>query len=168
MQIFKFFVFSFLLLSGTSMNAGNSPFPAINVKTLDGKTVNTQDFTGSGKITVVSFWATWCTPCKRELDAVNEVYSEWVEKYNVQLLAITIDDARGLTKVPSMVESKGWEFTVLADTKQELQQALNFQTIPQTFLLNDKGEIVYAHNGYNPGDEFELEKKIAELKSGTK
>ncbi|MBK8346921.1 MAG: TlpA family protein disulfide reductase [Saprospiraceae bacterium] len=168
MQIFKFFVFSFLLLSGTSMTAGNSPFPAINVKTLDGKTVNTQDFTGSGKITVVSFWATWCTPCKRELDAVNEVYSEWVEKYNVQLLAITIDDARGLTKVPSMVESKGWEFTVLADTKQELQQALNFQTIPQTFLLNDKGEIVYAHNGYNPGDEFELEKKIAELKSGTK
>ncbi|MBL0101425.1 MAG: TlpA family protein disulfide reductase [Saprospiraceae bacterium] len=67
-------------MSGTSMTAGNSPFPAINVKTLDGKTVNTQDFTGSGKITVVSFWATWCTPCKRELDAVNEVYSEWVEK----------------------------------------------------------------------------------------
>jgi thioredoxin-related protein len=62
-----------------------------------------------------------------------------------------------------MVQSKGWEFTVLADTKQELQQALNFQTIPQTFLLNDKGEIVYSHNGYNPGDEIELEKKIAAL-----
>ena len=60
-----------------------------------------------------------------------------------------------------MVQSKGWEFTVLADTKQELQQALNFQTIPQTFLLNDKGEIVYSHNGYNPGDEIELEKKMA-------
>lgn len=143
--------------------ANNSPFPSINIKTLDGKTINTSDYTSKGKITVVSFWATWCTPCKRELDVINEVYAEWAEKYNLQLLAITIDDARGLTKVPAMVKSKGWEFTVLADSKQELQQALNFQTIPQTFLLNDKGEIVYAHNGYNPGDEIELEHKIAEL-----
>ena len=152
-----------MLMSVFILSANNNPFPAINIKTLDGKTVNTSDYTSKGKITVVSFWATWCTPCKRELDMINEVYADWVEKYDVQLLAITIDDARGLTKVPSIVQNKGWEFTVLADSKQELQQALNFQTIPQTFLLNDKGEIVYAHNGYNPGDELELEKKIAEL-----
>lgn len=152
-----------MLMSVFFLSANNNPFPAINVKTLDGKTVNMSEYTSKGKITVVSFWATWCTPCKRELDVINEIYSEWVEKYNLQLLAITIDDARGLSKVPSMVQSKGWEFSVLADTKQELQQSLNFQTIPQTFLLNDKGEIVYAHNGYNPGDEIELEAKIAEL-----
>lgn len=150
-------------VSAFLVQASNSPFPSINIKTLDGKTINTSEFTSTGKITVVSFWATWCTPCKRELDVINEVYAEWAEKYNIQLLAITIDDARGLTKVPAMVQSKGWEFTVLADSKQELQQALNFQTIPQTFLLNEKGEIVYAHNGYNPGDEIELEHKIAEL-----
>lgn len=150
-------------VSAFLVQASNSPFPSINIKTLDGKTINTSEFTSNGKITVVSFWATWCTPCKRELDVINEVYAEWAEKYNIQLLAITIDDVRGLTKVPAMVQSKGWEFTVLADSKQELQQALNFQTIPQTFLLNEKGEIVYAHNGYNPGDEIELEHKIAEL-----
>ena len=112
---------------------------------------------------MVSFFATWCTPCKKELDMIHELYEEWTEKYNMQLVAITIDDARGLTKVPALVSSKGWEFTVLADYKQELMQSLSFQTIPQTFLLNEKGEIVYAHNGYNPGDELELEKKIAAL-----
>lgn len=143
----------------------NNPFPHINIKTVDGRTVNTSEYTSKGKITVVSFWATWCTPCKRELDAINEVYADWEEKYNIQLLAITIDDARGLTKVPATIQSKGWEFTVLADSKQELQQALNFQTIPQTFLLDQKGEIVYAHNGYSPGDEIKLEEKIAELKA---
>ncbi|MBK8053042.1 MAG: TlpA family protein disulfide reductase [Saprospiraceae bacterium] len=154
-------VFTFLTLA---VLASGNPFPTVNIKSLDGKQVSTTDYTSKGKITIVSFWATWCTPCKRELDVLNELYSEWVEKYDIQLLAITIDDARGLSKVPSMVKTKGWEFTVLADSKQELQQALNFQTIPQTFLLNDKGEIVYAHNGYNPGDELELEKKIADLK----
>ncbi len=143
--------------------ANNNPFPSVSIKTLDGKSINIQEYTNNGKITVVSFWASWCTPCKRELDAIHEIYDEWVEKYDIQLLAITIDDARGLSKVPAMVKSKGWEFTVLADSKQELQRALNFQTIPQTFLLNQKGEIVYSHNGYNPGDELELEKKIADL-----
>lgn len=143
--------------------ANNNPFPSVSIKTLDGKSVNIQEYINNGKITVVSFWASWCTPCKRELDAIHEIYDEWVEKYDIQLLAITIDDARGLSKVPAMVKSKGWEFTVLADSKQELQRALNFQTIPQTFLLNQKGEIVYSHNGYNPGDELELEKKIADL-----
>ena len=145
-------------------SVGNeNPFPSINIKTIDGKSINTSEFTSKGKITVVSFWATWCTPCKRELDAINELYDDWVEKYDIQLVAITIDDVRGLSKVPATIKSKGWEFTVLADTKQELQQALNFQTIPQTFLLNKAGEIMYSHNGYSPGDEIKLEEKIAAL-----
>ena len=157
------FTILFLVVGTGLLSANNNPFPSVTIKTLDGKSVNIQDYTNNGKITVVSFWATWCTPCKRELDALNEIYDEWVEKYDVQLLAITIDDARGLSKVPAMVKSKGWEFTILADSKQELQRALSFQTIPQTFLINQNGEIVYSHNGYNPGDELELEKKIAEL-----
>ncbi|MBK9257521.1 MAG: TlpA family protein disulfide reductase [Saprospiraceae bacterium] len=154
---------SFVLTIGSTRPEAN-PFPSVNIKTIDGKSVNTIDYLKNGKITIVSFWATWCTPCKRELDAFSELYPEWKSKYDIQLLAITIDDARGLTKVPATIKSKGWEFTVLADTKQELQQALNFQTIPQTFLLNQKGEIIYSHNGYSPGDEMKLESKIKALK----
>lgn len=164
MNLFKFTFFIISTFISISIHASGNPFPAVNIKSLDGKQVNTTEYTSKGKITIVSFWATWCTPCKRELDVLNDLYGEWVEKYDIQLLAITIDDSRGLSKVPAMVQTKGWEFTVLADSKQELQQALNFQTIPQTFLLNEKGEIVYAHNGYNSGDEIELEKKIAALK----
>jgi cytochrome c biogenesis protein CcmG, thiol:disulfide interchange protein DsbE len=164
MNLFKFTFFIISTFISISIYASGNPFPAVNIKSLDGKQVNTTEYTSKGKITIVSFWATWCTPCKRELDVLNDLFGEWVEKYDIQLLAITIDDSRGLSKVPAMVQTKGWEFTVLADSKQELQQALNFQTIPQTFLLNEKGEIVYAHNGYNSGDEIELEKKIAALK----
>ncbi|MBK8827737.1 MAG: hypothetical protein IPO26_13745 [Saprospiraceae bacterium] len=65
-----------------------------------------------------------------------------------------------------MVQSKGWEFIVLADSKQDLMQALNFQTVPQTFH-STKRQIVYSHNGFKAGDEIELEHKIAEL-SGKK
>ena len=65
---------------------------------------------------------------------MTEIFPEWKENYKVELLAITIDDSRGLAKVPGIVTSKSWPFTVLADTKQELQQSLGFQTVPETFL----------------------------------
>jgi cytochrome c biogenesis protein CcmG, thiol:disulfide interchange protein DsbE len=164
MKIFNSSLLLATILIGSSFTLDNNPFPSINIKSLDGKEINTASFAKSGKITLVSFWATWCTPCKAELDVVNDVYAEWKEKYNMEVVAITIDDARGLAKVPGMVQNKGWEFMVLADSKQELMQSLSFQTIPQTFLIDQKGEIVYAHNGYKAGDEIELEEKIAALK----
>ena len=140
-----------------------SGIPSVNVKTLEGKTVNIQDYVGDGQITVISFWATWCSPCKRELDAIADIYEDWQEQYGMKLLAVTIDDARSMAKVPALVETKGWEYTILADSKRELQKALNFQTVPQTFLVDGEGNIVYTHTGYNPGDEVELEDKIAAL-----
>ncbi len=142
---------------------GDKVFPVADVKTVDGKTVSIADYIGKGKPTVVSFWATWCSPCKRELDAIGEVYPDWQEEYGVDLLAISIDNARAVAKIPGMVASKGWDYTVLVDTPQAFGQELGFQTIPQTFLLDGEGKIVYSHNGYAPGDEFELEDKIKAL-----
>lgn len=137
--------------------------PSVDVKTLDGQTINIQDYANNGKITIISFWATWCSPCKKELDAIADMYEDWQEDYDVELLAITIDTQRALAKVPGMVESKGWEYTILSDSNQKLQQALNFQTVPQTFVLNAEGAISYSHSGYLPGDEYELEDVLKEL-----
>jgi cytochrome c biogenesis protein CcmG, thiol:disulfide interchange protein DsbE len=135
--------------------------PAVSIKTLDGKTVDIQDYTHkSGKITVLSFWATWCKPCQQELDAIMDLYPEWQEKYNVQLVAVTVDTQRALAKVAPMVSSKGWEYIILSDANQALQAALNFQSIPQTFLLDANGNVIYEHTGYLPGNEYDLEEKI--------
>ncbi|MCG8331427.1 MAG: TlpA family protein disulfide reductase [Chitinophagales bacterium] len=136
--------------------------PNVEVKTLDGQKINIQDYATNGKMTIMSFWATWCSPCKKELDAIADIYPDWQEEYDVEMLAITIDTQRALAKVKPMVESKGWEYTVLSDVNQDLRQALNFQTIPQTFLLDKDGNIIYSHSGYVPGDEYELEDKIKE------
>lgn len=167
-------LFTFLLLASslilssfsTAVESNDYPasgIPSVDIKTLEGQTVNIQDYVGQGKITVMSFWATWCGPCKRELDAITEMYEDWQEEYNVELLAITIDDARSLAKVPAMVETKGWEYIVLSDANRELQTALNFQSVPYTILVDEEGNIAYSHSGYNPGDEFELEEEIIKL-----
>lgn len=135
--------------------------PSVNVKTLDGKTVNLKDYiANSGKTIIIDFWATWCSPCKKELDTVADFYDDWKKNYNVELLAITIDNQRALPKVPGIVESKGWEYTIFAGNEEEMRNAFNFQTIPQTLVVDRTGKIVFEHNGYVPGDEEELEKAV--------
>ena len=157
-----FFTLSLAVIA-LSFTESSRQLPNVNVKTLDGKSINIQEYAKNGKITVISFWATWCSPCKRELDAISELYPDWVDQYNVEVIAISTDNARALTKVRPLVEQKGWEFEVLSDSKQELQQALNFQAIPQTFVINQEGEIVSQHEGYKPGDEYHLEDEIKKL-----
>ena len=84
----------------------------------------------------------------------------------VRGIAITVDDIRGLPKVKPLIQQKEWEYIILSDINQDLQRALNFQAIPQTFLLDQNGQIVYVHQGYAPGDEYELEDHIRELNKG--
>ena len=163
MKIFKNIAFFLFLSFSVQSFAQTQQVPDINIKKLDGSSVNIQDYAKNGKITILSFWATWCKPCKLELDVINEIYGDWVEEYDVELIAITIDTRRALAKVPGLVASKGWEFEVLSDSNSKLPQAMGFQTIPQTFLLDQEGNIVFSHSGYAPGDEEELEEEIKKL-----
>lgn len=136
-------------------------FPSVDLKDLKGNVVSTDSFVKDGKVTVVSFFATWCKPCQLEMDNIAEIYPDWKEQYDVEMVSISIDDSRGSAKLNALVNSKGWEYTILLDERQQIQRALGFQTIPQTFLLDKNGNIIYEHSGYKPGDEDELEEHIA-------
>lgn len=151
-----------LTLGSFSTAFAQKSLPSVEVKTLDGQSVNIQDIIKDNKLVVLSFWATWCKPCQLEMDAMLDFYDDWKADYGVEIVAVTIDTQRALPKVKPMVETKGWPYVILADPKQDLKNALNFQAIPQTFMLVANGEIIYEHAGYLPGDEYELEKKIME------
>ncbi|MBP5189857.1 MAG: TlpA family protein disulfide reductase [Bacteroidales bacterium] len=145
--------------------AQNAKVPEnITIKTLDGKTVETSIIQNNGKPIIISFWATWCKPCNRELNAIKEVYEEWQEETGVKLVAISIDDTRSASKVKPHVDGNGWEYEVYLDQNQDFKRAMNVVNVPHTFLLNGKGEIVWQHTSYVDGSEeelFELVKKIA-------
>lgn len=162
MNIQKITLFACAFLFSMTLMA-QKPLPSAEIKTLEGETLNLTDLGKSGKITVISFWATWCKPCNNELDAIAEVYEEWQDEYDMELVAITIDTRRAFAKVPGWVETKRWDYRVLHGNETDMQNAFNFQTIPQTILVDQKGNVVYTHNGYQEGDEIELEEKIAEL-----
>ena len=58
--------------------------PDIKLKDVNGKEINIKDYGKSGKITIISLWATWCKPCILEINNINEQIDTWKEKYNVQ------------------------------------------------------------------------------------
>ena len=136
--------------------------PSIELKNMNGKTVNISELGLKGPI-VISFWATWCTPCKKELNAINELYQDWQDETGVTLVAVSIDDSKTKNIVPIYVNGKGWEYMVLMDPNGNLKRAMGVNNIPHTFLVNSNGKIVYSHNNYASGDEEHLYDEILKL-----
>ncbi|MBT4970186.1 MAG: TlpA family protein disulfide reductase [Bacteroidetes bacterium] len=133
------------------------------MKTLDGKVVDLKDQVKSGQVTVIVFWATWCAPCKKELVNIDELYEDWKDDYGIEVIAISIDNSRNATKVKPYINGKGWEFPVLIDVNSNSKALFNYPTVPFSALIDKNKRIVYTHNGYVEGDEYNLEKHIKEL-----
>ncbi|MDA9017797.1 MAG: TlpA disulfide reductase family protein [Flavobacteriales bacterium] len=153
------FISSLSLVAQEKLNV----FPSVDIKNIEGKIINTDEFDNGGKPIIVSFWATWCKPCAKELDAISEVYDEWQDETGVKLLAISIDDARNTAKIAPFANGKDWPYEVYLDANSDLKRALNVNAIPHTFLLNGKKEIVWQHTSYFDGDEDELFEEVQKL-----
>ena len=151
-----------LVSSGITFSQERS-LPNIEVKTLKGGSFNIQELEKDGKPMVISFWATWCKPCKKELNAIAEVYEDWQDETGVKLIAISIDDTRSMSKVAPYVNSSDWEYDIYLDSNSDLKRAMGVSTVPHTFLINGEGKIVWNHKGYIDGDEEELYEQIEHL-----
>ena len=137
--------------------------PKVTLKDISGKAISTDTLSNNGKPFIIDFFATWCKPCNRELDAIAEVYDEWVEETGVKIFAVSIDQAQNINKVKPLVDNHGWDYDVLLDPNSDLKRALGIQMIPYTLIVDGKGQIVYKHNGYTDGAEQELIEKVREL-----
>ena len=137
--------------------------PAVTLKTMDGTEVRTDTLANDGKPFIIDFFATWCKPCNRELDAISEVYEEWQEETGVKIIAVSIDQAQNINKVKPLVSNHGWEYEVLLDPNGDFKRALGCQMIPYTIIVDGKGDIVYKHNGYTDGAETELIETVRQL-----
>lgn len=140
--------------------------PSVDIKDILGNNVNTSSIENDGKPIVISFWATWCTPCKRELNNMADLYEDWQEETGVKIIAISIDDARNVQKVKPYVDGQSWEYEVFVDPNWDLKRAMNVNNVPHTFLVDGNRNIVWQHNSYSEGDEYELYELVKKLAAG--
>ena len=146
-----------------SVSSLQAQLPAVTLKTLNGSEVRTDTLSNNGKPFIIDFFATWCKPCNRELDAISEVYEEWQEETGVKIFAVSIDQAQNINKVKPLVGNHGWEYEVLLDPNSDFLRAVGGQMIPYTLIVDGKGKVVYKHSGYTDGAETELIEKVREL-----
>ena len=155
----------FLMLAVmVGVGASAQSLPDVKIENQEGKVLSTKSL-ADGTPMIISFWSTTCKPCIQELNAINDNLADWLEEVDMKVVAVSVDDARTVSRARAMTKGQGWDdYVCLYDKNQDFKRAMNVSLTPHTFIVDGKGNIVYSHSGYTPGSEQELFEKIKALK----
>ena len=107
-----------------------------------------------GKVTLITFFATWCGPCNNELPPIQEeIYDEYKNNPDFQLLVIGREHSD--QELLQFQHEKGFHFPLIADPKREIYSLFAQSYIPRNFLVNKEGKVIYQSVGYNE-DKFRI------------
>lgn len=160
--LFYFVISIFTLFSQEENKESGKQLPSVQLKDMNGNQVNTANLGFKGPI-IIYFWASWCPICKRELTAINDVYSDWQQETGVHFAAVSLDDEKTKNNVSTLVDGKGWDYLVLMDPNGDFKRAMGVNNTPHTFIIDENGTIVYSHNNYAPGDEDVLYEELIKI-----
>ena len=159
MQLFKRFVLVAAIITVTYADKQRDiMLPDLSVKLLDGKQVRLSVLLEEGPL-LVSFWATWCAPCKKEMIFLEEFHQKYNEN-SFRVLAISTDSPKSMSKVKSYIRAKKHTFLVGIDPNQDIAKKMNALLMPTTLILNKDRKVSWYHQGFIPGDEKEIEAQI--------
>lgn len=150
-----------LIVASVHMVYSQKKLPLLDLNSIDGQEINVNELSAD-KVVIISFWATWCEPCLKELDAFNENLQYIENDLNSKILAVSIDDTRTISRITPMLNGNDWKFDVFIDSNQELMRMLNIINIPHTLLIY-QNQILYENTGYLNGDETVLYSKIEDI-----
>lgn len=157
----KFLLLFVLCFAGSGLMA-QSQLPALQIQTIKGDRISTSSLLDGKTPIVLSFWSTICKPCIDELNVFRDQWTKWQKEVSFNLVAVSTDDLRSEARVRTFVASRQWPFTILLDKNQDFKRALNVNAIPQLYVIDRSGKIVYTHIGYTPGSE----QKVLEVLKG--
>ena len=130
------------------------PAPEFSLSSLDGRTISLADYRGKKKL-VVSFWASWCGPCRLEMPSLRAFYEKHRDASDkFEFLAISIDDNR--RDAEAFANEEKLPFPVLLDLNSKTADAFGVDGIPTLFVIDENGKTIYGHLGFEPALEFAL------------
>ncbi|MBK6536494.1 MAG: TlpA disulfide reductase family protein [Ignavibacteria bacterium] len=150
-----FFILFLLFISLKSYSQNYSDF---TLQDLEGNDVKLSKLLEKGPV-MISFWATWCSPCKEEMKKLFPVYEKYKDR-GFTYLAINQDNQKSVSKVKSYINANGYSFPVVLDPDKSVFESYSGVGIPYSLLISKDKKIISKHLGYVTGDEIKIESEI--------
>ena len=154
-----FFIFYFFLTFLISQNVS----PNLTLKKMNGKSVKLSEYLNKGPV-LINFWATWCSPCKKEMVFLDQFERRYKDN-GLSILSISIDSQKSLAHVRSYIRANNYTYDVFLDPNRQVFKKLNGNLMPTNVLIDKDGKVLWRHYGYIPGDEKNMD---LELRSALK
>ncbi len=136
----------------------DKPAPEFQLTSLDGRKVALADYRGKKNL-VVSFWASWCGPCRLELPALRSFYQRHhKDSEDFEILAISIDDDPAAANV--FATQAKLPFPVMVDSSHQAADAYDVESIPVMFVIDKTGKVVDGYVGFDAAMEFKLMREL--------
>ena len=142
------FLLSCILMMSSTLRAQSAL--RFELKDLENNTRSFNELKGE-KITLLDFWASWCKPCLKAIPELNVIYSAYKDT-GVEIIGINTDGPRSISKVAPLSKSLQIKYPVLIDIDAELRNELNVTLFPTLIMVNEKGEVLWTHEGFVAGD----------------
>ena len=134
-----------LILAG--VNAAAAGWEAgMEVPSLDEYSLSGDAPSLEGKVTLIDFWASWCAPCKAAFPEMEKLHKEFGDK-GFQIIAVSVDQKE--RSMQQFLDRRKPSFTTVHDASQKLVEEAGIQVMPTSFMIDKKGVIRFAHEGWH-------------------
>ncbi len=133
--------------------------PIFSLKDMKGNVVSLEDF--RGKVILLSFWATWCAPCKEEMPGMQKLFQHF-QGDDFAMLAISIDKCDKMD-LESFVEEMKVDFPILIDKDQTIRNKYFINSLPTSYLIGRDGKFQGFVSGQRDWDSEEARELVLEL-----
>jgi peroxiredoxin len=145
----------------SGQSGGSGEVADFVLKDVDGRSHALSDFLGQ-KVILISFWATWCEPCKKEMDQLQTLYEAHAAD-GLMILSISMDEPETMGDVRPFVKQRGFTYPVLLDTESQVTNQFNpRRAAPYSLIIDRDEKTSWTHEGYVPGDEKKVEAAVLE------
>lgn len=116
-----------------------------------------------GKVVVLDFWASWCTPCKQSFPFWNQMHARYADQ-GLVIIGVNVDEQR--SRAEAFLKSTPASFQIQYDPKGELPLRYAVKAMPTSVVIDRKGQVVWTHAGFRASDAMLIEAKLKDVLQG--
>lgn len=132
----------------------------LEITDADGNQVKLETYLDEDRNHLIIFWASWCSICRRELEQIESFYESWLNEYNTEVFAVSMDSESGRANARQLFELNEYPYDLIYAPASDVRDALGISSQPHTYLIDQDMNQVFYKRGFRSGDENELDAEI--------